>query len=569
MRRSSLVPLLILAISCAAHGSILSTKALSAQEAKQDANSQKPEDPPKPADSTKPPEPPPAPEPPKPTGLLLARLLPGIGAVNHPITTSSLECQQFYSQGLAFQHSFVYMEAVRSFERATQIDPRCPMAFWGLSRALEMWGRADEAKKALAWAKALSANASDREQKLIDARVLEREAAPLKDKERENKMNQARRALDEVLALHPDEEEAWMQRAAIADGGSMGAIPFYKACLQVNPRHPGAHHQLVHAYEGIGRPALGWPHSDGYIDSAPLVPHSHHMQVHLAMRLSRWDVASANMLRSITLEKLYHQEMRVDPKQDAQYQHHMDICVRALVHTGNYARACELKREADACGWQMWNTWSRLLQAQHDWVELLKLGEEAKKKNSKDNGPYLCALACLGAGDLDRAKAETEALQKELESKKGNRDLEYKLAELGGRLDCLTGRVAEGLKRIREWAEKSKSDYGYHAYGGGAYLLEVWGQTALECGQLEDAEEGFLEALAHDTHSAVAAIGLRVICERQNRQDEATRYTELARRCWKDADSGVYDRELARIASLRLPAAPPTTATTATSFSNQ
>jgi tetratricopeptide (TPR) repeat protein len=195
------------------------------------------------------------------------------------------------------------------------------------------------------------------------------------------------------------------------------------------------------------------------------------------------------------------------------------------------------------------------LQAQHDWTGLLKLGEEAKKKNNKDGGAYICALACLGAGDLARAKTEVEALEKELESKKGNRELEYKVAELRGRLDCLSGQVDEGLKQIREWADRSKSDYGYHAYGGGAYLLEVWGQTALECGRIDEAEEGFLESLAHDTHSAIAALGLNVICDQQNRTDEASRYAELARRCWQDADSGVYDAQLARLASLRLPSA--------------
>jgi tetratricopeptide (TPR) repeat protein len=516
------------------------------------AQDQKPKtDDAKPADAAKPPELPPPPEPPKPTGLPPAKLLPGVGAVNHRITTASPDCQQFYLQGLGFHHSFVYMEAARSFERATQLDPQCPMAFWGLSRALESWGRGEDAKKALAWAKLLSGNASYREQKLIESRVLEKEAASLKDKERETKMDQARRALDEVLALYADDEEAWMQRAAIAEGGNLGAIPFYKACLQVNPRHPGAHHQLVHAYEGIGRPALGWVHSEGYIDAAPLIPHSHHMQVHLAMRLSRWDVASSNMMRSITLEKMYHDEMKVDPKQDAQYQHHMDIATRALVHTGNFARAGELKAEAERLGWQIWGTWTRLLQSKHDWPELLRLGETAKKKNNKDGGIYICALACLGAGDLERAKTEVDALEKELESKKNNRELEYKVAELRGRLDCATGQVDQGLKRIREWAEKSKSDYGYHAYGGGAYLLEVWGETALECGRLDEAEEGFLEALAHDTHSAMAAIGLKLICERLNRPEEAARYTDLARRCWKDADGGVYDSEVAHLASLR------------------
>src|SRR5262245_38852700 len=205
MHRSSLIHFMIVAIFCGITGSALSAATLVTDEPKQD--------PAKPADSTKPPEPPPEPEPPKPTGLAPARLLPGIGAVNHSVTTSSVECQQFYSQGLAFQHSFVYMEAVRSFERATQLDPKCPMAFWGLSRALDMWGRGDEAKKSLAWAKQLSGNASYREQKLIEARVLEKDAGSLKDKDREDKMNQSRRALDEVLALYPEDEEAWMQRA--------------------------------------------------------------------------------------------------------------------------------------------------------------------------------------------------------------------------------------------------------------------------------------------------------------------------------------------------------------------
>src|SRR5262249_8062815 len=197
------------------------------------------------------------------------------------------EAQLYYDQGLGFLHSFVYMEAARSFERATQLDPRCAMAFWGLSRALESWNKADEAKAALTWAKQLAAGASFRERRLIEARVLEKEAASLEGPAREDKMKQVRLILDDCIALYPDDDETWMQRAAVAEGGSAGAIPFYKACLMVNPRHPGAHHQLVHGYEAIGRPALGWPHSQGYVDNAPLVPHSHHMQVHLAMRLSR------------------------------------------------------------------------------------------------------------------------------------------------------------------------------------------------------------------------------------------------------------------------------------------
>src|SRR5439155_697607 len=92
--------------------------------------------------------------------------------------------------------------------------------------------------------------------------------------------------------------------------------------------------------------------------------------------------------------------------------------------------------------------------------------------------------------------------------------------------------------------------------GGGAYLLEVWGQTALEYGRLDEAEEGFLEALAHDGYSGLAALGLKIICERMNRSDEAARYGELAKKCWKDADPGTMEAETSYLASLKLPASP-------------
>ena len=39
--------------------------------------------------------------------------------------------QQFFDQGLAYLHSFEYLDARNHFVKAQQADPQCGMAYWG------------------------------------------------------------------------------------------------------------------------------------------------------------------------------------------------------------------------------------------------------------------------------------------------------------------------------------------------------------------------------------------------------------------------------------------------------
>ena len=64
---------------------------------------------------------------------LPAKLLPGMGTVHLPITTSSAEAQSFFDQGLAQMHSFWAREAERSFLQAAALDPKAPMPQWGIA----------------------------------------------------------------------------------------------------------------------------------------------------------------------------------------------------------------------------------------------------------------------------------------------------------------------------------------------------------------------------------------------------------------------------------------------------
>src|SRR5262249_60116539 len=111
---------------------------------------------------------------------------------------------------------------------------------------------------------------------------------------------------------------------------------------------------------------------------------------------------------------------------------------------------------------------------------------------------YMSALMYLKQGDISRATAEVDVLRQAYAEKKRDRQLENRFWEVQGLLLCKTGCPDEGLKLLQRAVDKTKADYGHHAWGNGAYYMEQWGAAALECGKLAAAEEAFLESLAHD-----------------------------------------------------------------------
>jgi hypothetical protein len=62
-----------------------------------------------------------------------ATIVPGIGGVHHPVSTTNPQAQKFFDQGLAFVFAFNHDEAIRSFKRAAELDPRLAMTHWGMA----------------------------------------------------------------------------------------------------------------------------------------------------------------------------------------------------------------------------------------------------------------------------------------------------------------------------------------------------------------------------------------------------------------------------------------------------
>jgi tetratricopeptide (TPR) repeat protein len=487
------------------------------------------------------------------TGLAPAKIVPNLCLVRYRISTTSPECQAFFDQGLGYYYSYVWMEASRSFETAALLDPHCPLAWWGLSRALDHWGKRDQATRALVHADQLKENASHREQQLILASMQEKGQAPGAG-DGEARKQKAIATIDNMIALYDDDEEAWYFRAQLAGGaglfgGQTSAVPFYKALLRLNPLHPGANHELVHFYENIRRPALGWTYAENYIKSSPGIPHPFHMQAHLATRLGRWDKTSDRSARAIELERAYHRDMNVRPSEDSQYAHHLEILLLSLTHDGRFAEARAIREEASRAGQKLWIPWFRLHLAERDWDQSARVIAEHRKaaKSDKTTPSYLAAVLYLKKGETARALPEIEVLQNAFRNHKNDKTLEFRLWETQGLYMCQTGSPDAGLKLLARAVEKTKDDYRHHAWGNGAYYMEAWGIAALQAKRPAVAEEAFLEALAHDPGSVRAALGLQVLCEQQGRTEEAHRYADLARRCWGRAQPGALETELAAL----------------------
>jgi tetratricopeptide (TPR) repeat protein len=469
-----------------------------------------------------------------------AELIPSLCIVKYRVSTASPECQAYFDQGLGFYYSYTWTEAVRSFETATKLDPECAMAWWALSKACEKWTRAAYAPP-LKKAQDLLPGASDRERFLIRARLQEK--GLIAGITPENRRKEAVKTLDELLTLYDDDEEAWFARAQVADGPN-AAVPFYKALLRINPLHAGAHHELLHHYENIRRPALGWPHAVGYMQSSPGLPHAFHMQAHLAMRIGKWDKTTDNSAHAIEIEEAYHKRMKIngaDGTLDAQFPHHLETLMRSLLHDGRYKEATALQAKCQGLKFDQKIHWFRLHLAEREWDAALKIADGFTR--DKTTASYMRALVYLGRGDADRAAPEVSVLQEAFPAKRNDKNLELRLLELQGLLACVRGDEG-GLKLLAKTVEKTKDDYGHHSWGQGAYFMETWGIAALRLNRLDVAEEAFLESLAHDSGSARGALGMQVVCERQHRDEEALRFAELAHRCWRQADPGVLQVEL-------------------------
>lgn len=233
---------------------------------------------------------------------------PTIGSVAFEMSCTAA-AQQPFLKGVALLHSFVWADARRAFQAATEADPGCAIAFWG--EAMSYYDGLHEppeekevaaAREALARG-AAAATATERERSYVAAGRALFDQYPRPGRlERDRAYSGALRGLWE--RSRDDEDAAALYALSLLSIARRGVPDGYKLQMEAagilepifakHPEHPGAAHYLIHAYDDSGERGRGIAAARAYARIAPAVNHALHMPSHIFAGLGMWDETIAS-----------------------------------------------------------------------------------------------------------------------------------------------------------------------------------------------------------------------------------------------------------------------------------
>jgi tetratricopeptide (TPR) repeat protein len=239
-------------------------------------------------------------------------LLPKMGDLNHPVSTTNEMAQRFFNQGLTFVFAFNHDAAGRSFKRALEYDPNLAMAQWGIGLSLgpniNMPVKPDAEKaayEATQKAVAMLGNASDAEKDYINALAKRYSIEPDADlKKLDLEFKEAMRALKDkysddldAAALYAESMmdlkpwQLWTPDGKPAEG-TMEIIEVLESIMKRDPMHPGANHYYIHAVEASPWPERALPSAERLESWAPAAGHLVHMPAHVYIRTGDYAAAA-------------------------------------------------------------------------------------------------------------------------------------------------------------------------------------------------------------------------------------------------------------------------------------
>ena len=202
----------------------------------------------------------------------------------------------------------MYEDAIDAFRAAQQIDPSFALAYWGeaLSFSQPLWfyeelpqARAALAKLGPTPERRIATAKTPRDRGFV--RAVEALFGPGDTAARHSAYAQemarvasANPADDDAQAFYALALLATMPRgdAALPIRRQAGAIA--EKIFERNPKHPGAAHYILHAYDHGSLVARALPAARTYAKIAPAASHALHMPAHAFLQVGFWDDAAAS-----------------------------------------------------------------------------------------------------------------------------------------------------------------------------------------------------------------------------------------------------------------------------------
>ena len=294
-------------------------------------------------------------------------LLDGMGTNHFPVSCSA-KAQAYVDQGMAMVYGFNHDEAIRAFEEAARLDPRCAMAFWGKALALGPnynlpidSERAVSARKTIDRATALAGGVTPRERAYIQA--LAARYAKTATENRAPLDSAFARAMATVAARFPaDDDAATIYAEALMDlspwtywtrdkrplPGTSELVAALEKVGARNPQHPGACHLYIHAVEAAF-PERAVPCAERLAALMPSAGHIVHMPAHIYLRVGRYEDAIRANEHAVHADESYIADQRAESFYTiAYYPHNFHFLAFAATMAGLGDRALEAARAAAA-----------------------------------------------------------------------------------------------------------------------------------------------------------------------------------------------------------------------------
>ena len=487
---------------------------------------------------------------------LLTKPLPiraGIGTVNDPVTTTSKEAQGFYNQGVAYLHTFVWIEAARSFNQALRLDDKLAMAHAGIFRAYAGLSLNSAAREALDKALRLMPGASPRERRRILAHARQMDA--LADINNQAKHKEYQKALDDALGVDAGDVELWLLRGNAEEGmpasgrgqrGTESSLTYYRKALAMAAEHHGTHHYLTHAYENIGQIEEALKHGEMCARLSPAVPHMRHMYGHDLRRVGRIREAIAEFTRADELQRAYLAAENIPPEYDWHHQHNLDLLSTCYQHQGQMKRAEELMKQAfnlptlmEAEAYNK-REYPAFLLARNRPAEALAAADILKKtrwETVRAVGHIQAAHALMSQNKMAEASNEAKAALQTLQASGTRFPLVYTdLAVLQGEFFLRTGQAEKGRAMLKQSIEKLRAEKGPDNWTQALFKLESMAKVARDLGDWELAAYVTAQMLEHDAKYAGTHYALALLAEQRGDKAKELEEYALAEKLWGEAD---------------------------------
>jgi pimeloyl-ACP methyl ester carboxylesterase len=507
-----------------------------------------------------------------------ATLVSGLGDVNHRVSTSNITAQKFFNQGLAYMYAFNHEEAVRSFKRASELDPQLAMAYWGTALALgsnyNLQADAPQLKEAyvnVQKALALSGKASEHERAYIEALAKRYSSDPQAD--RQKLALDYKSAMGEVVKRYPDDLDAatlyaesmmnlrpwklWTPDGKPAEG-TEEIIAVLEGVLRRDPNHIGANHYYIHAVEASPSPERALPSAARLAKLAPNAGHLVHMPSHIYIRTGDYNEAAQANADAIAVDREYISKRGsrgVYPMM--YYNHNIHFLASANAMKGRFVDAIKAARELEANVkphakmmpmLEMFTPYAMVTLVRFkQWDEVLKTPKpDSELKITTAFWHFARGMAYAGTNRIADASAEFKAFQSvaatvPADAGFGNsaaRDV-LKVAEqmLAGKIAFAQGDKKAAIELLKKAVEAEDSVSYNEPPDWDLPVRELLGGVLLVYGDYVEAEKVFRAELAKHQRNGRALFGLSESLKRQGRDSAAQMVQREFEKAWGTADT--------------------------------